>query len=221
MRRVLLAALAISLAVPAAAAGHRVRVAAPAQFDVTVAQVRYAVPHGPRPALRLALDGPTGLDYVAVALPRKQPRHAVVALVAVVNRRPRGAQSPDLAQILLRTRPTRTMPAPTISAARDVLGAPPAKRPSACGLGALRAGDLRFVLRAGDPPPGFGARSTIVEALDAACGRAVDPAFRNAVAPPISGPTPLPPPSCPPCPGPPYKPRIVCPVPAAPTICPE
>jgi hypothetical protein len=221
MRRVLLAALAISLAVPAAAVGHRVRVAAPAQFDVTVAQVRYAVPHGPRPALRLALDGPTGLDYVAVALPRRQPRHAVVALVAVVNRRPRGTQSPDLAQILLRTRPTRTMRAPTISAARDVLAAPPKKRPSACGLHALRAGDLRFALRAGDPPPGFGARSTIVEALDAACGRTVDPAFRNAVAPPVTSPTPLPPPKCPPCPPPGNGPRIVCPQPASPVICPQ
>jgi hypothetical protein len=40
MRRVLLAALVVSLAAPAAAQAHRVTVAAPAQFDVAVAQVR-------------------------------------------------------------------------------------------------------------------------------------------------------------------------------------
>src|SRR6478735_8701427 len=109
MRRVMLAALVVSLAAPAAAQAHQIRVAAPAQFDVSIAQVRYAVPHGPRPALRLALAGPTGLDYVAVALPRHQPRHAVVALVAVVTRRPRAPQAADLAQVLLSTRPSRAM----------------------------------------------------------------------------------------------------------------
>jgi hypothetical protein len=225
MRRVLLAALAISLASPAAAQAHRVRLSAPAQFDVALAQVRYAVPHGPRPALRVALAGPTGLDYVAVALPRHQPRGAAVALVAVVNRRPRGSLAPDLAQILLRTRPSRAMRAPVITEATNVLAAAPASAPPACELGALSVAGLRFALRAGTPPPGFGARSTIVQALAAACGRPVDPAFRQAVAPPAPKPPYPPPPTpCPPCPPyppvPPSKPRIVCPVPA-PAACPE
>jgi hypothetical protein len=220
MRRVMLAVLISSLVVPATAQAHRVSVAAPAQFDVAVAQVRYAVPHGPRPALRLKLAGPTGLDYVAVALPRHQPRHADVALVAVVNRRPRGSQAPDLAHILLSTRPSRAIGVPTVTQATNVLAATPAAAPAACALGSLSVSDLRFALRAGAPPPGFGARSTIVQALDAACGRAVDSAFRTAVAPPaLPAPSPKPTP-CPPCPPlPPGQPRIVCPVPA-PAVCP-
>jgi hypothetical protein len=221
MRRVLLAALVFSLAAPVAARADRVRVTAPAQFEVSLAQVRYAVPHGPRPALRLALAGPTGLDYVAVALPRHQPRRAIVALVAVVNRRPRGSQAPDVARILLSTRPSRAMRAPTVTQATNVLASAPAGAPPACALGALRVGDLRFALRAGAPPPGFGARSTIVQALAAACGRPVDVAFRTAVAPPaLPAPSPKPPP-CPPCPPfPPGKPTIICPTPA-PAACPE
>ena len=221
MRRVLLAVLVSCLVVPAAAQAHRVSFVAPAQFDVALAQVRYAVPHGPRPALRLALAGPAGLDYVAAALPRRQPRHAVVALVAIVNRRPRGSLAPDLARIVLSTRPSRTMRAPTVTQATNVLAAAPASAPAACALGALSAGDLRFALRAGAPPAGFGARSTIAQALNAACGRPVDAAFRTAVAPPaLPAPSPRPIP-CPPCPPlPPGNPRIVCPRPA-PAVCPE
>jgi hypothetical protein len=217
----MLAALVVSLAAPAAAQAHQIRLAAPAQFDVSIAQVRYAVPHGSRPALRLALAGPTGLDYVAVALPRRQPQHAVVALVAVVNRRPRGSQAPDLARILLGTRPSRAMHAPTVTQATNVLAAAPASAPPACALGSLTVRDLRFALRAGMPPPGFGARSTIAQALNAACGRALDAAFRTAVAPPAPpAPSPKPTP-CPPCPPfPPSHRRIVCPTPA-PAACPE
>jgi hypothetical protein len=217
----MLAALVVTLAAPAAAQAHQIRLAAPVQFDVSIAQVRYAVPHGSRPALRLALAGPTGLDYVAVALPRHQPKHAVVALVAVVNRRPQGSQAPDLARVLLSTRPSRAMRAPTVTEATNVLAAKPASAPPACALGSLGVSDLRFALRAGTPPPGFGARSTIVQALNGACGRAVDAAFRTAVAPPaLPAPSPTPTP-CPPCPPfPPAKPSIVCPRPA-PAACPE
>jgi hypothetical protein len=215
MRRVLLAALVVSLAAPAAAQAHRVSLSGPAQFDVAVAQVRYSVPHGPRPALKLALAGPNGLDYVAVALPRHQPRRALLALVAVVNRRPRGSQAPDVARIVLAISPSRAMRAPVVSQAANVLGAPPSAAPPACALGPLAVGDLRFAMRAGAPPPGFGARSTIAQGLAAACGRPVDPAFRMAVAPPAPEPLPEP---CPPCP--PSPPRIVCPTRPA-VICPR
>ena len=220
MRRVLLAVLISSLLVPAAAQAHRVSLAGPAQFDVAVAQVRYAVPHGPRPALRLELAGPTGLDYVAIALPRHQPRHAVIALVAVVNRRPQGSQALDPAHVLLTTRPSRAMRVPTVTQATNVLAAAPAGAPAACALGALTVSDLRFALRTGTPPPGFGARSTIAQALNAACGRPVDAAFRTAVGPPaLPAPSPKPTP-CPPCPPlPPGQMRIVCPVPT-PAVCP-
>jgi hypothetical protein len=215
MRRVLLAALVVSLALPAAADAHRVRLGTPAQFDVALAQIRYAVPHGTRPALHVALAGPTGLDYVAVALPRHQPPRALVALVAVVNRRPRGSQAPDLAQILLGTRPSRAMRAPAITQAMNVLGARPASAPPACGLGPLAVGDMSFAVRAGAPPPGYGARATIAQALAAACGRPVEPAFRAAVAPPEQLPPPRP---CPPPCGP-MEPRIVCPPPTE-IVCP-
>jgi hypothetical protein len=222
MRRVTLAALVVSLAAPAAAQAHRIHLVAPAQFDVSIAQVRYAVPHGPRPVLRLALAGPTGLDYVAVALPRKQPRHAAVALVAVVNRRPRGTLAPDLAEVLLSTRPSRRMHAPAVTQATNVLAATPASPPPACALGSLVASDLRLALHAGTPPPGFGARSTVVDALAAACRRAVPAAFLQAVAPPATAPPFPPPPSpCPPCPPlPAGNPKIICPT-QAPAICPE
>jgi hypothetical protein len=223
MRRVVLAALVVSLAAPAAAQAPRVPLNAPAQFDVAFAQVRYAVPHGPRPALKVSLAGPTGLDYVAVALPRHQPRGALVALVAVVNRRPRGSQAPDLAQIVLGTRPSGSMRPPVVSEAMNVLAGAPAKAPSACALGALGVADLRFARRGGSPPPGFGARSTVVQALAAACGRPLDPAFRQAVAPPAPQPPPFPPPPpCPPpCPPPPYasSPRVICPTPRI--LCPQ
>ena len=82
-----------------------------------------------------------------------------------------GSQAPDLAQVLLSTRPSRAMRAPTVTQATNVLARTPAAAPAACALGPLAVGDLRFALRAGTPPPGFGARSTIVQALAAACGR--------------------------------------------------
>ena len=108
---------------------------------------------------------------MAVALPRHQPRRALVALVAVVNRRPRGSQAPDVSRILLGTRLSRAMRAPTVTEATNVLLVAPATAPAACGLGALKVADLRFAMRAGAPPSGFGARSTIAEAL-AGCLRA-------------------------------------------------
>jgi hypothetical protein len=218
-------ALVLSFAAPAAADAHRVRLTGPAQFDVAVAQVRYAVPHGPRPALRFTVAGPTGLDYVAVALPRHQPRRALVALVAVVNRRPRGSQAPDVSQILLGTRLSRAMRSPTVTQATNVLLVAPATAPAACGLGALKVADLRFAMRAGAPPSGFGARSTIAQALAAACGRPVDAAFRAAIAPPafqLPPPKPQPCPPCPPLPpAQPAKAAIVCPTAQPPAACPE
>jgi hypothetical protein len=218
MRRAALAALVVAVVAPGTAQAHRIRVEAPAQFQVTLAQVRYAVPSGPRPALRLAMAGPAGTDYVAAALPRHQPRHALVALVAIVNRRPVGSLVPDPSQIVLSTRPSHTLNAPRTSVATNVLAAHAPTKATACALGPLGVNDLRFAMRSGTPPPGFGARSTIVQALAAACGRAVDPAFRQAVAPaePIA---PKPPPGCPPC-----RPtmRIVCPLaPPPPGICPD
>jgi len=218
MRRAVLAALVVLVAVPASAAAHRVGVTAPARGDVTLAQIRYAVPHGPRPTLRLSLARPAPTDYVAVALPRRQPAHALVALVAVVNRAARTVFVPDTAQIVLRTRLSRPLTPPVTSAAANVLRTTPAPLPPACTLGPLAVGDLRLALHAGAPPPrGFGVRATIVQALDGACGRPVNAAFRVAVSP-----TQLSPPKCPP----PCRPieralNIMCPVALPPVLCPR
>jgi hypothetical protein len=217
MRRVVLAALiaVVAVAVAAPAQAHRVRVRAPAQNEVSLAQIRYAVPHGPRPAIRLKLAGPTGAEYVAAALPRKQPKHALVALVAIVTR----GSNVDPAQILLSTRPSRHLSAPRTSEAMNVLGPQQTVTSPACALGPLAVGDLRLALHAGTPPPsGYGARSTIAQALAAACGRPVDQAFRLAVAPPPMEPVPPKPPGCPPCR--PLPTRIVCPQETPPVICP-
>jgi hypothetical protein len=218
MRRAFLAALVVAVALPASAEAHRVAVTAPARGDVTLAQIRYAVPHGPRPALRVSLAVPAPMDYVAVALPRHQPAHALVALVAVVNRDARSVFVPDSAQIVLRTRPSRPLAAPVTSVAANVLRTTPAPLPRACTLGSLAIGDLRLALHAGATPPrGFGARATIVQALDGACGRPVAAAFRAAVAPPQLGQ-----PKCPP----PCRPieravNIMCPVTPPPVLCPR
>jgi hypothetical protein len=219
MRRAFLAALVVAIAVPGSAQAHRVAVTAPARGDVTLAQIRYAVPPGARPALRLALAGAAPTDYVAVALPRHQPAHALVALVAVVNRDARTVGVPDTAvPIVLSTRPSRPLARPVTSVATNVLRAAPAPPPRACALGALGVGDLRLALHGGATPPrGFGARATIVQALDGACGRAVAPAFRVAVAPPQLGQ-----PTCPP----PCRPiervvNIACPETPPPVLCPR
>jgi hypothetical protein len=180
MRRAALAALVVALAAPEVAQARRVTLQPPARFDVALAQIRYAVPHGPRPALRL-VPGPTGTNYVAAALPRRQPRHALVALVAVVNRAPRGTLLPGVDRIVLSALPSRALAAPTVSEAMNVLAAAPATPPPACALGPLAVADLLLAAHAGAPPPGFSARATVAQALAAACGRPVVPAFRAAV----------------------------------------
>jgi hypothetical protein len=217
MRRVVLAALilAAGIAVAAPAQAHRVRVRAPTQNEVSLAQIRYAVPHGARPAMRLKLAGPTGAEFVAAALPRTQPKHALVALVAIVTS---GPSTADPAQIVLSTRPSRRLSAPRMSEAMNVLGPQQAVTSPACALGPLTVGDLRLALHAGTPPSGYGARSTIAQALAAACGRPVEPAFRLAVSPPPMEPLPPKPPGCPPCR--PLPTRIVCPQETPPVICP-
>lgn len=213
MRRAALAGLLAAIALPSVAHAHRVRVTVPAVGDVTLAEIHYAAP-AHRPGLHLALAGPIGAQYVAAAALRHQPRGALVVLVAVVNRRAIGA-TPVIPQAIdLRTRLTRPAKAPKTSQSVDVLAKPPAPPPPACALGALDAGALRVALHTGTAPSGFGVRSTVVQALAAACGRAVAPTFRTGIAPPVP-----PVPKCPPPCGP--QPYIICPGPAAPRlICP-
>ena len=225
MRRVLLAALVVSLAAPAAAQAHQIRVARAGP----VRRLRRpgALRRAPRAAARAAprrSPGPTGLDYVAVALPRHQPRHALVALVAVVNRRPRGSQAPDLAQVLLRTRPSRAMRAPTVtpvdrtSSPAKPASAPAGLRPRAAGGRATCASPCaparrrRASARARpsprrSPPPAGGA-------VDPAVPRGRRAARRCVRRRPCREPVPAVPAA------PRGRPRIVCPA-AAPAVCPS
>ena len=189
---------------------------APAQFDVALTQLRFHVPAGTRrPVLHLRLAGPNGLDYVAAAEPIHQAKGSLIALVAVVNRRPRGSLAPDLASIRASARLSNALGRPRVTVATNVLSGGRGAVCSAQATGSMAAGSLRRLLAAGSPPPGFGARDTVAQAFDAACSRPVSHAFRAAVgtpAPVLVGP---PGPKCPPCPPPPRdagRPRPVCPV---------
>src|SRR5437588_340085 len=87
----------------------REHVAAPAQFDLALAQIsfgaaaRVAHPSSSPPrrasSIRLQPRGPTGLNYVAGAVTRFRVLGRPRALVLVVNRRPRGSLAPDLARV--------------------------------------------------------------------------------------------------------------------------
>jgi hypothetical protein len=233
---ILICALALAAALPATAAAPKARrawslsVRSPGQLDLTVARVRFALPPGTRrPGLRIALAGPNGLDFVAAAKLRRQPPHALVALVVVSNRRPRGSLAPDLAAVRLGARVGRALRRPTLVQDVSVYGRPARAPGGLCATpakGALRASGLTLLLSAGSPPRGFTATDSVAQAFDAACGRPANPAFRGAVDPP-PGPQPQPqPPGCNPCPPCPSYPcpasmRIACPAPEPGTICPQ
>ena len=129
--------LAVSLLVPAPpAAAHasalrvwKESVAAPAQFDIALAEVRFsrrAHAAGVRSSasrlarsIRLAVAGPTGLDYVAGAVTRFTVRKRPRVLVLVVNRRPRGSLAPDLARIGVAITAARRLGTPVLSQVSD------------------------------------------------------------------------------------------------------
>ena len=173
----------------------------------TLAQVRYAVPHGPRPALQ------RGARRAHRARLRRGRAPAPPAAPRARRARRRGQPPPArLAGARPGADPAGDAPlaAPCAppSSPRRRTSSRGARRsaPAACALGALAVGDLRFALRGGAPPPGFGARATIAQALAAACGRPVDPAFRRPSRRRQPVPLPLPPSPCPPCPPTPRSP---------------
>jgi hypothetical protein len=227
------------------AAGARVfteYVAAPAQFDLSLAEISFGAPArianagGPRryrSALRIALRGTAGLNYLVGAVTRFNVRRRPRVLVLLVNRRPRGSLAPDLVRVGLRVTAARRLGAP-----RMLLLANPFMRPATgltpalCDLPirgpSLTAGDLRAALSRGPGLGGFGPAAAVAQAYDAVCGRPYSPAFRQAVTlgagssceagqalvagccPPgaqCASPPP-PPPPCPPCP----CPRVPCPL---------
>ena len=233
-------ALGVGSVGPAGASAPRhartwpVRVAGPAQFDLTEAQATFRV--GPRrhPRLSAAIAGPVGFDYVASAVLRHPSPGTARVLVVVTNHRPRGSLAPDVASVGLDLRLSRPVPAPRLGELVNALSAAGRGPSTLCDAqpqGALAPGDLRVLASSGTPPAGFSDAQAVAQGFDVACGRPSDPAFRAAVdpAPPVgSSPPAGPPPSrCPPpCGGPPRarstayacpeaaRPAYACPAPA-------
>jgi hypothetical protein len=172
------------------------RVTAPAQFDLSLAEVRFGAPaHAARagasrsPArgwVRLALRGSTGFDYVAAAVTRFRVLGRPRALVLVVNRRPRGSLAPDLAWVGLTITASRGLGAPALLSLNDPFTRPSTGlSPALCDLPvhglSLVAGDVRSVLSRGLALSGFSAERAIASAYDAVCGAPYDAGFRLAV----------------------------------------
>ena len=84
---------------PAAAQAHRVRRARPGPVRRHRSpRCATPCPTGRRPALKVRSPGPQGSTTSPSRCRSTSRSHALVALVAVVNRRPRGSQAPDLGQ---------------------------------------------------------------------------------------------------------------------------
>lgn len=216
-------------------------VAAPAQFDMSLAQVSFgarARVAGPRARgsrrsspVRVRLLGPTGLDYVAAAVTRFSVRGRPRALVLVVNRRPRGSLAPDLARIDFTLSAPRRLGAPLVQQLSNPFTRPTRLTPALCDLPirgpSLAAGDLRPVLSRGAAPGGFSAAAAVAQAYDVVCRRPFSESFRQAVTrgsvPPCETGTANAVPCCPPnamCLPPPCPPcacgTAPCPAPVAP-----
>ena len=213
---------------------------APAQFNLTFAELRFAGRGAP--ALRLSLTRAPGLYYAAGALVRKPTSGGPRALVMLVNERPRGSQAPDRATIGLHVTGATALGAPSL---REIVNPFPglvgrASTTRLCGLGSGHgAAFLSKLLSAGHPLAGFSSVAAVADAYDVACGLPYDPAFRRAVTgctttlvagccpanamcaapspaptPPTPSPTPTPPP-----PTPTPIPTPVCPCQFPPTTC--
>jgi hypothetical protein len=199
--------------VAAAAPGHgspsgtrvwHAYVAAPAQFDLSLAEISFGAPahvasagasrSTDKSSIRLALRGTSGLDYVAGAVTHFNVRGRPRALVLVVNRRPRGSLAPDVARIGLAVTAARRLGVPVLRQISNPFTRHVGLTPSLCDLpirgASLTAGDLRAVLsrglplmgpQAGDHQAVFGAEAAVAQAYDAVCGRPYAPAFRQAV----------------------------------------
>lgn len=157
-------------------------VTAPAQFNLTLAQVRFGSSGG-APA-RLALSQAPGLYLVAGALVRRPVAGGPRALILAVNRRPRGSLAPDRARIGVRVTAARRFGLASLRQLATVLPRPPGI-PSICGgpghRRTLAAADLRPLLSAGPALPGFNAAAAVAQAFDVVCARPSDPAFAQAV----------------------------------------
>jgi hypothetical protein len=201
----LTAGLLLVLAAPAPAAtvthagraAWRVEVTGPSQSDFTLVRAEFRLSRHvvfPHVALLGASPGQSGLDAVIAGRARSRSRRRLVAYLLAVNRRPAGSLAPDLASVPVTLIGRRLGRAPALDERANAFAASGTARPSRM----CRDGAPTFVIRAqGGPAFGYPPDQALVQALDAACGRPVDPAFVAAVAPQPQ-PSP-PPPPCPPC----------------------
>jgi hypothetical protein len=163
----------------------RVAVTGPAQSDFTLARAEFRLPRrdvrrGPQ---LHTTPGPSGLDAVIVARLSLAPRGRMVVFTLVVNRRPAGSLAPDLASVPVTMTGRRLGRAPALSELVNVRAAgvsPPVPRTGVCRDGERPAASFIVHAQAGpafDYPPD----QALVQALNAACGRLVDPAFTAAI----------------------------------------
>jgi hypothetical protein len=170
-------------------------VAAPGQFDLSLAEISFGAPaHVARQGasarrrespIRLALRGTAGLNYVAGAVTRFSVRGRQRVLVLVVNRRPRGSLAPDLARIGLTVTAPRRLGVPVLVQIPNAFERRTGLKPALCDLpirgASLKASDLRSALSGGLPVGGFGGAAAVAQAYDAVCARPYDAAFRALV----------------------------------------
>jgi hypothetical protein len=199
-----------------------VSVRAPAQFNLTFAELRFAG-QGTSP-LRLSLTRAPGHYYVAGALVRKPTSDGPRALVVIVNKRPRGSTAADRTMIGLHVTGDLKLGVPRVRELVNAFsGAVGSSSTGLCALGRNHGSAyLSKLLGAGRALPGFSATAAAAEAYDVACGLPHDPAFGKVItgcttalvsggccpadamcaSPPTPSPTPAPTPVPPPTPTP-------------------
>jgi hypothetical protein len=175
----------------------------PAPDDIALAQISFhagAVRRLSAASLRLAVRGPFGDDYMALAVPRSSAHGVVRAMVLVVNRPsplldPTDVRLSAIAQRSLGVAVVRTS---ENAFARKASAVKPAlcDLPTAHGAG-LASTRLAALSSRGAPLAGFTVASAVAQAYNAACGLPYTSAFKRAVTQSSAAPSPPQPPPSP------------------------
>jgi len=160
---------------------------APAPDDIALAQISF--PAGgdgrlPAGSLRVAVDGPFGDDYMALAVPRAPTHGSRRALVLLVNR-----PSPllDPVRVHLGATAWRALGTPAVRVSENPFArARAAAKPALCDLptphgDGLDGARLAALASRGTPPQGFGAAAAVAAAYDVVCALPAPSAFEQAV----------------------------------------
>lgn len=165
------------LAAEARSRVHSVQIAAPVQFDFTLASLTLS---GSTAGLSVTVTKPTRLEYVAAAALCDAPQRI---FVLVVNRLPRGSLAYAPASVALRIKTRSAELAPAIVQHIDIL---------AHGASGQDCSPLTYYPGLGHPylwgyelkpltslPGRFGASETVAHALDQACSDSIDSQFER------------------------------------------